>query len=144
MVKNQLKNQILASKLNSQRSDVNEANLRMALFSFFNNLQTKILDSLEEYWNDDFMVQGQIDLILAPIFESQKDYYDLLLKYNIKEFRKGKQTAKRLVKIAKGDITGADKAEVDLNKGVKASFTKQKEHCEISASCFYARLHKCP
>lgn len=127
MTKTQLKNQILASKVNSLRSDVNEASLRTALFYFFINLQDKILTELSEYWNDDFMVQGQIDLILAPIFESQKEYYDLLLKHNLKEFRKGKKTAKRLVKIAKRGITGADKAEVDLKKGFKASFTKKKE-----------------
>ena len=127
MTQTEMKKTILASKVNSLRTDVNEASLKHDLFTFFKDLQDKILTALSEYWNDDFMLQGQIDLILAPIFESQKDYYDLLLKYNMKEFRKGKQTAKRLVKIAKGDITGADKAEVDLNKGVKASFTKQKE-----------------
>ena len=127
MAQTELKKTILASKVNSLRSDVNEASLKHDLFTFFKDLQDKILTELGTYWNDDFMVQGQIDLILAPIFESQKDYYELLLKYNLKEFHKGQQTAKRLVKIVKDGVNGADKAEIDLNKGFKPSFTKQKE-----------------
>ena len=62
------------------------------------------------------MFQGQIDLILATIHESQMEYYELLLKHNLLEYHKGEETAKRLVELARsGD--GADKAEATFTKG---------------------------
>lgn len=110
-----VKNQILASKISVIRSLNNEQALKYELTLFFQNLKKSVLSELEEYYNSEFMFQAHADLILAPIFEAQQEYYNILRKFNHKEYKFGRKTGRRLVKLArkkakKGSLTYADKA----------------------------------
>lgn len=113
MTKNQLKKELLAAQISYKRSEYNENSLYADLHNFFLNLKQKVLKELEEYYNPDFMFQGQVDLILAPIFESQKQYYKIILKHIKKEYRFGKAEGKRLVH-------NAQKRTNLINKGINA------------------------
>lgn len=110
-----VKNEILASKISVIRSLNNEQALKYELTLFFQNLKKSVLSELEEYYNFEFMFQAHADLILAPIFEAQQEYYNILRKFNHKEYKFGRKTGRRLVKLArkkakKGSLTYADKA----------------------------------
>ena len=109
------KKQILAAKTSVLRSLNNEQALKYELTQFFENLKKEVLHELEEYYNDEFMFQAQADLILSPIFESHQKYYNILRKYNHKEYYFGRKTGRRLVKLAqkkakKNTIQIADKS----------------------------------
>ena len=110
-----VKNQILASKISVIRSLNNEKALQYELNHFFQELKRTVLHELEEYYNSDFMFQGHADLILAPIFEAQQEYYNILRKFNSKEYQFGRKEGRRLVKLARrkakrNSLTYADKA----------------------------------
>lgn len=110
-----VKNQILASKISVIRSLNNEQALKYELTLFFQNLKKSVLSELEEFYSEEFMFQAHADLILAPIFEAQQEYYNILRKFNHKEYKFGRKTGRRLVKLArkkakKGSLTYADKA----------------------------------
>ena len=92
-----VKKQILASKIAYKRSLHNEERLEKALAKFFNNLKKEVLKALDEYWSDYQLLQGQVDLITAPVHTAHKDYYELLTLYIKKEYRLGSKEAKRLV-----------------------------------------------
>ncbi|WP_406532502.1 phage minor head protein [Methanobrevibacter sp.] len=112
-----VKKQLLASKTNALRSLNLEKALEYDLNKFFQNLKTQVLAALYEYYPMDeqgILLQGQADLILAPIFESQKEYYKILERYNKKEYRSGVRQAKRLVKLAKANVS-ARKSENTTN-----------------------------
>ena len=96
------KKQVLAAQLSELASKSNEDTLYYELSLFFQQVKEQVLHELEEYWpNDDtVLLQGQLDLILAPIFESQQQYYNILRKYNIKEYNLGVKQGRRLVKMA--------------------------------------------
>lgn len=120
-----VKKQLLVSKTNALRSLNLEKALEYDLNKFFQNLKTQVLAALYEYYPMDeqgILLQGQADLILAPIFESQKEYYEILERYNKKEYRSGVRQAKRLVKLAKANVS-ARKSEntttFNANKLVK-------------------------
>lgn len=93
----QLKKELLAAQINYKRSEYNEKSLYADLHNFFLGLKQEVLKELEEYWNETFMFQGQVDLILSPIFESQKQYYEIILKHIKKEYGFGRARGKRLV-----------------------------------------------
>lgn len=96
------KKQVLVAQLSELASQSNEETLYYELSLFFQQVKEHVLHELEEYWpNDDaVLLQGQLDLILSPIFESQQKYYNILRKYNIKEYNLGSKQGRRLVKMA--------------------------------------------
>ncbi|WP_407420685.1 phage minor head protein [Methanobrevibacter sp.] len=59
-------------------------------------MRTEILKNLEEYYGD-VLFNAQLELILAPIHEYHKQYYDTIMKYKLKEHRKGRVQGKRLI-----------------------------------------------
>lgn len=109
----QVKRELLAAQVSYKRSEYNEKSLYADLHNFFLNLKLNVLKELEEYYNPDFMFQGQVDLILAPIFESQRQYYKIILKHIKKEYRFGAAEGKKLVQNAR-------KKTNLINKGIKA------------------------
>ena len=121
-----VKNQILASKISVIRSLNNEQALKYELTQFFQNLKKTVLHELEEYYNEEFMFQAHADLILAPIFEAQQEYYNILRKFNHKEYNFGRKEGRRLVKLARkranrNSIAYADKAKTPsiINASIK-------------------------
>lgn len=106
-----VKKQILASQIAYKRTQNNEAQLERALAKFFDKLKKEVLNALDKYWSDTLLMQGQVDLILAPVHEAHKDYYELLEKYIKREYKLGKAEGKRLVKNAQRKARFAGKSE---------------------------------
>lgn len=94
-------NQILASQVSRKRSEINEKSLIIELSNYFEKLKQAVLSSLEEYWSEYHLLQGQINLICSPIHESHKEYYEILEKHIKKEYKLGEAEGKRLHKLAK-------------------------------------------
>jgi len=92
------KRQILASQISRKRSLVNELALEKELNHFFIKLKKEVLDALKEYWSEYQMLQGQINLIVSPVHEAHREYFEILKKYKTKEYRLGVKEATRLVK----------------------------------------------
>ena len=108
------KQQLIEAMIHTKISDNHEKALNYDLNKFFQRLKEKVLTELEEYYPKDeggVLLQGQVDLILSPIFESQKEYYTILEKYNKKEYRHGKTQGKRLVRLAQKMSNTASKSE---------------------------------
>lgn len=89
--------QILASQLNNRINERIEEALKQDIQQFFETLKNKVLASFDEYYNETLLLQGHVNLILSPIHEAHKDYYDLLLSKNLEMFRRGSLQAERLV-----------------------------------------------
>ena len=94
------KNLIMASQIALKRSANNERQLQQALSQLFKKLSKEVLGNLEEYWSEYQLLQGQINLIVAPIEEAQQQYYDILEKYIRREYKLGNKEAQRLVDLA--------------------------------------------
>ena len=102
-----VKRNLLAAQVSYKRSELNEKSLYVELHNFFQHLKKTVLHELREYWKDDdsILLEGQLDLILAPIFESQQEYYNILRKHNIKEYNSGCREARRLVKLTRKNVS---------------------------------------
>ena len=96
------KRKLLIAQLNSKRSEVNEKQLELAVGKYFHKLREEVLSNLEEYWSDYQMLQGHINLIIAPIEESHEQYYRILAKHDKKEFQLGAKEAERLIDTING------------------------------------------
>ena len=88
----------MASKVSNLVSDTNENLLRVNLSKFFTDLEAEIQKALIEYWSDTLLLQGQLNLILAPIHEKHQEYYELVMHHKLQEFKRAKQSANRVVK----------------------------------------------
>ena len=87
-------------------SKTNESLLKLRLAEFFVELEVEIQKALNEYWSEYNLLNGQVDLIVAPIHEKQKEYYELLLEYKQQEYDRGQRTGKRLVQRAIDRVKG--------------------------------------
>ena len=101
-LKNQAKRKLLIAQLNNRLSQSNEKQLELALRKYFKELKEEVLENLEEYWSEYQLLQGQIDLIIAPIENSHEKYYQILTKHNKREYQLGNKEAERLIDIANG------------------------------------------
>ena len=59
-------------------------------------MEKQIQRNLQFYWQDN-LVMGQVDLITEPITSSHEEYYEILKQYVVREYRLGTQEAERLV-----------------------------------------------
>ena len=94
-----MKRKLLIAQLNSKLSESNEKQLELAISKLFKDLKQEVLDNLEEYWSEYQLLQGQVDLITAPINNSHEEYYQILEKHNKREYQLGNDEAKRLIEI---------------------------------------------
>ena len=90
---------LLIAQLNKAISTNNEKQLERAISRYFKDLRKEVLDNLEEYWSEYNLLQGQVDLIIAPVNDSHERYYNILAKHDRKEYQLGQDEAKRLIKI---------------------------------------------
>lgn len=124
------KKQALIAQLSELASQSNEDNLKYELSIFFQKLKEKVLHELHEYWKDDttILLEGHLDLILAPIFESQQQYYNILRKYNIKEYRLGTKQGRRLVRIARKPLSSfkSESQNIKVNKLLNIDVNKDE------------------
>ena len=86
-----------------KRRQNNEAQLEKELGRFFRKLKKEVLKGLDEYWSDYQLLQGQVNLMLSPVHEAHKEYYEIIRKYKLREYQLGKAEAKRLTKRANKD-----------------------------------------
>ena len=96
---------MMKRKIRQMRSLNNERLLEQELRDYFKDLMKKVLDNLDEYWSEYQLLQGQIDLMTQPIMDSQDKYYDILRKYNKREYRLGREEANELVQLANERIS---------------------------------------
>ena len=93
----------MASQVVLKRRQNNEAQLEKELGRFFKKLKKSVLKGLDEYWSDYQLLQGQVNLMLSPIHEAHKEYYEIIRKYKLREYQLGKAEAKRLTRLANKD-----------------------------------------
>jgi len=98
--KSQVRKKLLIAALNNARSRNNEKELELALRRYFKSIREEVLHNLEEYWSEYQLLQGQIDLIVAPVNDSHERYYQILEKHNKLEYSLGNKEAERLINIA--------------------------------------------
>lgn len=96
-----INNNLFAARIENIIQYMYEDELRKAVAKVFHQMRRKILKNLKEFYSTELMVNAHLDLILAPIHELHKKYYDTIMKYKLREHRKGQVQAKRLVKRAK-------------------------------------------
>ena len=99
------KKELLATQITDLVSATNENLLRVNLSKFFTDLEHEIQSALIEYWTDNGLLQGQTQLITAPIHEKHKEYYELLLSHTIDEFNRGADIGARLVERATENVS---------------------------------------
>ena len=99
MLKNQAKRKLLIAQLNNRLSQSNEKQLELALRKYFKGLREEVLANLEEYWSEYQLLQGHIDLIIAPVQNSHEEYYQILAKHDKREYQLGSKEAQRLIDI---------------------------------------------
>lgn len=116
----EMKRKLLIAQLNKAISNNNEKQLEKAIGKYFRQLKKEVLDNLEEYWSEYQLLQGHIDLILAPVQDSHEQYYQILAKHDSKEYKLGEKEAQRLI-----DLTN----ELSAQKGIRQFFkTKIKNN----------------
>ena len=108
--KSQVRKKLLIAALNNARSRNNERQLERAIQEYFKGLREDVMDNLEEYWSEYQLLQGHIDLIVAPVNDSHERYYAILEEYNKREYQLGQGEAKRLVDIQKKEENYSEKA----------------------------------
>lgn len=130
-----LKTQLTYSQIEYLLSTHYEQELEKKVSLLFQEMEDRILENLQEYYNQDVMFKAHTDLILAPIHELHKKYYETLIKYKIREFDKSRAAGKRIVerKIKfkrKGNIINQQftvlKADISLNDMVSSTISKDK------------------
>ena len=87
----------LANQLTQLINTKLETQLKVELQHFFQRQMEEVLSAFDEIYNETFLLNGHIQLILSPIHEAQKEYYDLLLKYNREMYNRGKQKGERQI-----------------------------------------------
>ena len=119
------KKQLLANQLTQKINELREDKLRRAVSDFFRKQSNLVLAAFDEYYTDVMLLQGHIDLILAPIHELQKEYYELLLEHNRDTFHRGEAQAERLVEMAmNGQALKAKKKNVQFLHDDKDKYTQ--------------------
>ena len=112
----EMQRKLLIAQLNKAISNNNERQLERAIGRYFKDLKEKVLSNLEEYWSEYQLLQGHIDLIIAPVNDSHERYYKILAKHDRKEYRLGEKEAQRLIQYTN---------EVSAQKGIR-KFIKGK------------------
>ena len=129
----QLKTELTYSKVEHLLSQYYEDQLAKEVSKIFQEMEYRVINNLAEYYNPEVMFKAHTDLILAPIHEMHKDYYELLCKYKIREFDKSRASGKRIVERLinfrrRGNILNRKYTvlKADLNDAVSSTITKDK------------------
>ena len=127
-----LKTELAYSKVEHLLSTYYEKQLEKEISKIFSKMKYKVIENLAEYYNQ-VMFAAHMDLILSPIHEMHKEYYETILKYKIREFDKARASGKRIVERTikfkrKGDIINKQFTvlKADINDLVSSSIIKDK------------------
>lgn len=91
-----------------------------------------VLANLDKYYNSETMFKAHMNLILSPIQECHKEYFETLMKYRIREFDKSRESGKRIVEWLisfkrRGNVIKKDFTfKADLNETVASQINKDK------------------
>ena len=129
----QLKTDYARSKVEQLLSAYFEQELGVKIAKLFQDMEDKVITELETYYDKDVMYQANMDLILTPIHEMHREYYDLLMEYKNREFEKSRDSAKRIV----SHLTGFKKKgniirnmpnvfKADIHDMLNAEFNRDK------------------
>ncbi|WP_405296325.1 phage minor head protein [Methanobrevibacter sp.] len=128
-----LKTELTYSKVEHLLSQYYEDQLAKEVSKIFQEMEYQVINNLAEYYNPEVMFKAHTDLILAPIHEMHKQYYELLCKYKIREFDKSRASGKRIVERLinfrrKGNILSKQYTvlKADINDAVSSTITKDK------------------
>lgn len=130
-----LKSELGYSRIEHLLSQHFEQELEKEVSKLFQEMEYQVIQNLTEYYNPEVMFKAHMDLILAPIHELHKKYYEILIKYKIREFDKSRAAGKRIVERMigfrrKGNVVNRQftvlKAEIDLNDMVSSTISKDK------------------
>lgn len=129
----QLKTELTYSKVEHLLSAYYEDQLTKEVSKIFQEMEYRVINNLAEYYNPEVMFKAHTDLILSPIHEMHKQYYELLCKYKIREFDKSRAAGKRIVERLinfrrRGNILSKQYTvlKADLNDAVSSTITKDK------------------
>lgn len=125
-------NSLFAAKMDNILQYIYEKDLKKEVSSIFKDMKLQIINNLKEYYSTEALLQAHLDLILAPIHEAHKAYYDVIMKYKLREYKKGQVQGKRLVTRAKQYAKDYSKAYVKQNGALKADEMKFSIHQVIN------------
>lgn len=106
---------ILASQIALKRSENNEQKLRKELAKYFNKIEKEVQKLLKEYGNTEYLLQGQLSIILSPIKASHGEYYDIIAKHILREYDLGTREGDRLAYLNNPLLTTAVMNEIRRN-----------------------------
>lgn len=66
---------------------------------YFESIEKEVQKLLQEYGHTEYLLQGQLKLILSPIKASHEEYYNIIKKYVLREFDLGTREGDRLVEL---------------------------------------------
>ena len=119
-----VKRKLLASQLTQKINRNKEEALRKAVADFFLKQLNLVLVAFDEYYKEEMLLQGHLDLILAPIHEMTREYYEMLLEHNLDMYRRGETQAKRLVNTTKENMALKAAKTVDFLHDNKDKYTQ--------------------
>ena len=99
---------MLASQIALKRSENNEKQLTLELAQYFKSIGDKVQELLQQYRHTEYLLQGQLKLILSPIQASHEEYYNIIKKYILREYNLGTNEGDRLVQLNNPDLIVAE------------------------------------
>ena len=99
---------MLASQIALKRSENNEKQLTLELAQYFKSIGDKVQELLQQYRHTEYLLQGQLKLILSPIQATHEEYYNIIKKYILREYDLGTNEGDRLVQLNNPDLIVAE------------------------------------
>jgi len=109
-----------------------EQKLALEVSKIFAKMEKRILQELHENYNPGVMYQAQVDMILSPIHELHREYFETILKYQLKEYDNARATGRKIVKYKigfkrKGNVLPKTRVlKADLTDAVSSTIIKDE------------------
>ena len=109
-----------------------EQKLALEVSKIFAKMEKMILQELHENYNPGVMYQAQVDMILSPIHELHREYFETILKYQLKEYDNARATGRKIVKYKigfkrKGNVLPKTRVlKADLTDAVTSTINKDE------------------
>lgn len=132
MISQKSKN-LLHAKVSEAITDMHEQQLIHDLDKLFSHVCKNVLTEIDKHW-DNLLIKGQVDLILAPLHEAHKQYYNIIIKHKNETYKNSRSTGKRIVKNIKKNktplATYSDKSQNLLSKFTKGDYFGTLDYSE--------------
>ena len=122
-----INNNLFAARMENIIQYMYEDELEKQVSKVFHRMRKEILKNLKEYYSTDVMFNAHMDLILAPIHENHRKYYDKIIRYKLREYSKGQVQGRRLVKRAKKYAENQGAVKADTTNIPMSSIIKKDE-----------------